>query len=867
MKAPILPQFRRIWSHASRTAGGLMPFGLSLAWVVLLTATAGAATGATFYVSPLGNDAWTGTLSVPNAARSDGPLASLTAARDAVRRLKAQPGGLKEAVRVQIRGGVYSLEETLTFGREDSGTAECPVSYEAFPGEKPVLSGGRQIVDWRPYRGQIQVAVLPEVQVGKWQFRSLFADAKRQIRARYPNFDPRKPYHRGFLFAEKDPNGFGYAVGCIHNPGDWMEYQVEVPRDGEYAFWLFYGASNGQWNVKQLDGRMVVILDGGKPVPLTNLPDTGTWSLSRWSQAATLSLTKGQHLLKWQNVKGGGITFGAFALSDDPAWKPVGTSLAKAAPGKFVAVVQGANFLRCHGSQLAVTGVSGTGSKTEFHFAPGTVKPSWADAPEAEIHIFQSASCRAFLEIVALKGVDEKARTITVGGKECMVPLRAGDRYFVENVLEELDSPGEWYLNRQSGQLFYWPQAELTGASRVVAPRLGRIFQLLGDATKDQTVAHLRFAGLTFQETDYSPDDGCEGYGMGNDGVLYLKDAAGCTIEDCTFRGIGKYAVCLAGGRGNTIRGNDVFDSGEGGLLLLKSAGNTVVDNHLHHLGAVYKHIGGVILEGPGTDDNLVAHNLVHHVSRYGISLKNPGSRNRVEFNRVLNTNLETYDTGGIEVTQHEKEFRSQSTIRNNVVADTIGYSADGPKSVFLSWSIYLDSYAGGYTVSHNVCYRSANGGLMLQGGKDNHVENNIFVGGKRNQMHINNFANNSTGQTLQRNIFYYTDPDAALLLGGKLTPEVIRADRNLYFHAGGKDLVFRTGGIRSFAEWQQRGFDQHSLVADPRFVDPAHDNYALQPDSPAFKLGFEAIDAGKAGLLHPRCHCQIRPAGPEFGL
>lgn len=53
-----------------------------------------------------------------------------------------------------------------------------------------------------------------------------------------------------------------------------------------------------------------------------------------------------------------------------------------------------------------------------------------------------------------------------------------------------------------------------------------------------------------------------------------------------------------------------------------------------------------------------------------------------------------------------------------------------------------------------------------------------------------------------------------------------------------------------------------HSLVADPRFVDAKHDNYALHPESPAFKLRFEAIDTSKIGLLRDRCRCQIQSAG-----
>ena len=192
-------------------------------------------------------------------------------------------------------------------------------------------------------------------------------------------------------------------------------------------------------------------------------------------------------------------------------------------------------------------------------------------------------------------------------------------------------------LGPQSGQSTTGRRAD--NPARVWSPRVGT--SGLGDAAKTRRWPR-QDRGLAFQETDYSPDDGCEGYKMGNDGVVYLKDAAGCTVEDCTFRGIGKYAVCLAGGRGNAVRGNDVCDSGEGGVLLLKSAGNTVEDKHQHHLGNVYKHIGGVILEGAGTDDNLVAHNLIHHTSRYGISLKTAGSRNRIEFNRVLNTHLVT---------------------------------------------------------------------------------------------------------------------------------------------------------------------------------------------------------------------------------
>jgi parallel beta-helix repeat protein len=838
------------------------PAAAFASWLLLVLNATVHAQGLSLYVAPNGNDAWSGKLAEPRD--SDGPFASIGRARDAIRQWKAAQGGLKAPITVQIRGGKYVLPETITFTAEDSGTQACPVSYEAYPGEQPVLCGGPTITGWQPHQGQIVVAALPEVRAGKWTFRSLFAAGRRQIRARHPNVDPADPYRQGFLYADRDIQGFGLAVNNIHNPGDWMEYQVQIPSDGVYAFWMYYGALNAPYGRADMDGRTVLIVDDGTPVPLLNLPDTESWGTLRWSRAASVRLTKGQHVLKWQNNKGGGLTFAAFALSDDSAWKPAGTTLAKPAADKHAVVVQAANFVRSHGKQLSVSGTS-AGSPTEFHYTPGTFKPSWAAAGEAEIHVFQSSSCRAFKEIVSLVQVDEKSRRVTLGGPECVTPILPGDRYFVENVLEELDSPGEWYLSRQTGQLFYWPQGAFADQTEVVAPVLGRIVQILGDAAAQKPVSHLRFSGLTFQETDYSPDDGCVGYGMGHDGVVYLKDATDCTITNCTFRNIGKYAVCLSGGRTNAITGNDISHGAEGGVLLLKTAGNTISDNHIHDCGAVYKHIGGVILEGAGTDDNLVAHNLIHDISRYGISLKNAGLRNRIEYNRVLNTSLETFDTGAIEVTQQDREQRSGSVICHNVVGDSIGYSADGPKSVFMSWGIYLDSFAGGYTVTHNITYRSSHGGMMFQGGKDNRVENNIFVDSAQSQVYVSNFADNSRGLTFQRNIVAYTNPSAVLFATGRLDENVIRIDRNLYFHAGGNEPVVR--GCATFAEWQQRGFDRNSAIADPLFVNPARDNYALRPESPAFQLGFEPIDTSTVGLLRDRCRCPIRPAAPAFGL
>lgn len=817
--------------------------------ILLSGATAAAEPAASvYYVAVDGNDDWSGKLPTANAEKTDGPLASIAKARDAIRKLKAEQGTLRQPVHVQVRAGTYHICETIELLPEDSGTKSCPISYTAYPGEKPVLSGGRPLSGWQSDDGKLYHVDLPEVKAGRWYFRQLFVDGQRQVRARYPNVDPTDPLRKGFLHA--DTGGFGLGVGCIHNAGDWMEYKVNVPADGNYSLWVRHGSHNKRYGLDGMSGRTTISVDGGQPVPLTNLPDTGGWGNHKWDRSVSLPLKAGAHVLKWQNVKGGGIDLDLFVLSDDPKWIPGEWPLGPIASGRHRLIIQAEEFSAFHGRQLRVA-ASGTSakSKTFIQCKPQTAKAAWV-APDAEIHIFQSGSCRAFKEIVQIESVDADGAGIHVGGKECLTFLRGGDRFFVENVRSELDSPGEWFLDRAVGRLFYRPHKLPIEKSKVIAPVVGRLFSLIGDARKKQYVSHVRISGFEIRNTDYSPDDGCEGYKMGREGTIHLNAAADCRIEGNRFVNIGTYAVCVVGGKGNRVSGNRISQGAEGGVLLLDSAGNRVVNNYVEHIGLVYKHIGGVVLQGAGCSDNLVAHNVVHDSTRYGITLKNPGGHNTIEFNRVYNLNTETYDTGGIEVTQGNQTFRSGSVIRHNIVHDVGGYSSVGPKPVFMSWGIYLDSYAGGYEVSHNIVWGNSHGGLMIQGGKNNYVHNNIFAKGTKQQIQFNNFRENSTGNRFLRNIVYYTEPEALLMAAYRNSRQVIECDSNVYWHVGGGPLTFRLTGGNSWTDWRKLGQDAHSLVADPRFVDPAKNDYTLRPDSPALKLGFQPIDTSRVGLI-----------------
>lgn len=170
---------------------------------------------ADFYVSPQGNDSWSGTLAAPNAAGTDGPFRTLERAQKAVRDLKAQVYKPKEApvekrwigsphplgkgkdILVYLRGGTYSLKQPLRFEPADGGErveTNLPtgafeyhklkdhyVTYAAFPGEKPVITGALPVSGWTQ-KGRVWTAPFDADSAGM-----LVVNGKRQILARTPN--------------------------------------------------------------------------------------------------------------------------------------------------------------------------------------------------------------------------------------------------------------------------------------------------------------------------------------------------------------------------------------------------------------------------------------------------------------------------------------------------------------------------------------------------------------------------------------------------------------------------------------------------------------------------------------------------------
>ena len=197
-----------------------------------------------FYVAVNGKDANDGSI--------NHPFGSLEAAQQAVR--EAKKNGVNNAIEVIVRGGVYYLPRTIEFTSEDSGTASAPIVWKAAVGEKVVLSGGRLITgNWLKGKDGIWYTDVPKTKGWKadvntpekyskeipssWNFRELFVNGKRAIRARYPNTNQSNP----FLYAVSSKNNqLQVADGKLKKSwGEEADAQINiVPR------WRFFN----QWN-------------------------------------------------------------------------------------------------------------------------------------------------------------------------------------------------------------------------------------------------------------------------------------------------------------------------------------------------------------------------------------------------------------------------------------------------------------------------------------------------------------------------------------------------------------------------------------------------------------------------------------------
>lgn len=277
--------------------------------------------------------------------------------------------------------------------------------------------------------------------------------------------------------------------------------------------------------------------------------------------------------------------------------------------------------------------------------------------------------------------------------------IEKGRPFRAENLLEELDRPGEYYVDRRQLMLYLWPPDMKPDGDVVVSTLPEPIIEL-------SDVAHVRIEGLVIET---SRGDG-----------IQINGGAECLVAGCTLRNLGNRAIVVEGGRRHIVRDCDVYQTGEGGIVLnggqrglLIPAAHAALNNHIHHFSrrtTTYR--PAVRIAGVG---QRVAHNRIHDAPHAAILFS--GNDHLIEYNEIHDVLTRTGDGGAIYT---GRDWTARGTIiRYNLLHHLHGEH---------KWenAIYLDDQASGIIVTGNIIH-DCHWGMLIGGGRDNVIENNVF--------------------------------------------------------------------------------------------------------------------------------------------
>ena len=678
---------------------------LLLIWPFLQTTDA-AESPISFYVSSFGKNEWSGRLAAPDANLSDGPFATLRAARDAIRELKRSTGLPAGAVTVWIKAGKYYLEQGFELTTADSGTSETPIVYRAMPNEQVRIVGGRTIKNWQKTTAQaVSARLQPAAREKVWQVNLKAEDIAD--------------------FGQMRSRGFG----------------------------------------RQISPAALEVFFRDKPMTLARWPNEGFLKIVGYPEA----------------------------VGDE------------------------------HGGTLGK--LSGG-----FNYE-GDRPTQWADTNDIWVHGYWAYDWANSYEHV--ETLDIENRLIKTSPPYGNYGFRAGGRFYFLNVLEELDEPGEWCIDRKAGILYFWPPAPIEQGDVVVSISENAMIQI-NDAS------YITIRGLTIE--------------CGRADGMRIKGGSNNLIDECIIRNLGNYAVTVNGGNNHGIADCTVYATGDGGISLtggdrktLNAAGHFAHNNYIHHVARWSRcYAPAILITGVGIR---ASNNLIHDHPHCAILFS--GNEHLIELNEIHHVCLETGDVGAI-YTGRDYSYRG-NIIRYNFIHHTGGVGMG-------SMGIYMDDCVSGTQIYGNVLWK-LHRAVFLGGGRDFKIENNIFVDcdpaieldgrGLSKAPVWHNMVYKTMKQCLEdvnwRQPPYRTrypelaDLEQYYAKEDGVPPGNIEASHNI--SVGSELLKITWDANKEMVKLRDNLTD-----ADPLFVDPVKGDFRLKNDSPAWQLGFKAIPFEKIG-------------------
>jgi hypothetical protein len=441
------------------------------------------------------------------------------------------------------------------------------------------------------------------------------------------------------------------------------------------------------------------------------------------------------------------------------------------------------------------------------------------------------------------------------------------DLYRIENAPEFLDEPGEWFLRKATGEIFYFPMpGEQIEKFQAIAPHLAQLVRLDGKPETGASVEHLTFKGITFSHTEWSlPPPNLDETGKparggfvqaahGVPGAVWANAARHCAFESCTFTHLGSYGLELGRAcQGNRVSRCTFTDLGAGGIRIGDPAmyateaehtrGNEVTDCTISHYGTLFTSGCGIFVGQ--SYGNRFAHNLIHDGHYTGISIgwtwgyePSQARDNIIEHNHVHHIGKLSSGDGPVLSDMGAIYLlgpQPGTVIRMNRFHDVAGREYGG-------WGIYFDEGTSQVLAETNVVYNTTHGGFHQHYGRDNILRNNIFGFGRDRQIERSKSEAHQS-YSFERNIVIWNRGTG---IAGNWDTYNATFRLNQYAPYGAAEPQF---AYQSFEQWQAKGMDKDSVLADPGFVDAEKGDFRFkQGAGPAAGIKFESWDLDNVG-------------------
>jgi hypothetical protein len=447
----------------------------------------------------------------------------------------------------------------------------------------------------------------------------------------------------------------------------------------------------------------------------------------------------------------------------------------------------------------------------------------WAGAKDIMLHGFWAHDWAD--QRLRVAAIDAGKRVITLDPEpRHAFGFRSNQWFYAYNLLAELDRPGEWYLDRDSSKLYFWPPAPISSGTAMVS--------MLTNLVTMDNVANVTLRGLTFE--------------VCRDTAIVVSRGVGICVAGCTIRNAGGWALDMNGQKSGAI-GCDIYNVGSGGVALsggdrqTLTRGDLYLENcHLFRFGR-WNPINkpGVRVDGVGSR---IAHNLFHD-SPHAAAVW-AGNDHIFEFNEFHSV-VQGANDAGIMYAGYSPSMRG-NVIRYNYFHDVYGFEGRGCNGV------YLDDMFCSAAIFGNVFCRVPRA-VFIGGGQGNTVENNIFVDcglAVWVDARMLTWAAASKPIMKQRleEVPFREEPWRTRY------PELLRYLEDDYAvprdNVVARNVSWR-GVWESVEPLAKPGvrFTDNLVGVDPRFVDERNRDFAMLPDSPVWKIGFTRIPTEKIGL------------------